>query len=92
MDDSKLFNVPVKGDFVIKQNGNIVMEILHDGDKILSKRIIDNSPTYWQVCPLCKGSGIITPQYFAAMNTSCTCDACDGKKIVSTLTGKPPTY
>jgi len=39
----------------------------------------------WQKCPVCNGTGecnIIHPP---------SCKTCDGKGIISSLTGKPPT-
>jgi len=41
----------------------------------------------WQLCPECLGSGslLIPPTL-----ESETCDLCNGKKIISKLTGQPP--
>lgn len=38
----------------------------------------------WQECPICKGIGqILTNNYNK-------CNVCNGKKIISRLTGRPP--
>lgn len=41
----------------------------------------------YQKCPICSGSGTIT----TAMSTASTCPTCNGKRIISQLTGLPPT-
>jgi hypothetical protein len=41
----------------------------------------------WQKCPICLGSGIV----FTSSGTShITCSVCNGRKIISELTGLPP--
>ena len=45
----------------------------------------------WQLCPKCNGQGTVSPGY-AATNTSCTCNLCNGRMIISVLTGLPPAY
>ena len=42
----------------------------------------------WQVCPLCKGSGV-TPHSYSTQ-TSMQCTVCKSKKIINELTGHPP--
>lgn len=37
----------------------------------------------WQTCPICKGSGCMGYH-------GIKCDTCNGTKIISELTGKPP--
>ncbi len=37
----------------------------------------------WQKCPVCNGSGVVPPFYT-------DCSTCNGKRIISELTGKPP--
>jgi DnaJ-class molecular chaperone len=36
----------------------------------------------WQACPICKGNGLTLRDE--------TCTVCNGKKIISELTGLPP--
>jgi DnaJ-class molecular chaperone len=44
----------------------------------------------WQLCPKCEGSGqAMNARNEIPMYTD-TCDVCDGKKIISKQTGKPP--
>lgn len=43
----------------------------------------------WQACPICGGTG--TDYSGLAYNTSNICTVCNGKKIISKLTGKPPS-
>lgn len=44
----------------------------------------------FQTCPLCKGKGYL---FTSGISTSCTepCTVCTGQKIISILTGKPPS-
>lgn len=43
----------------------------------------------WQKCPICNGSGKI---YNTLSSSSYdTCSTCNGKKIISELTGLPPS-
>lgn len=44
--------------------------------------------TGWQSCPHCNGTGI--SQNSGTYNTLPTCTVCNGKKIISTITGQPP--
>lgn len=44
----------------------------------------------WQVCPKCEGSGIAMNFNNEVPMTTDTCDVCEGKKIISQQTGKPP--
>lgn len=44
----------------------------------------------WQLCPKCNGQG--TNYNNNAINTSCICDLCNGHKIISAFTGKPPQH
>lgn len=49
----------------------------------------DASPvTGWQLCPKCNGNGSMSS--WMSTNVWETCDVCDGKKIISVLTGQPP--
>lgn len=46
---------------------------------------------YWQLCPKCAGTGTMMqmlPGY--VVSTHAICDLCNGKKIISSLTGQPP--
>lgn len=47
---------------------------------------------YWQNCPHCGGWGKEpTGYYFVTVQfTIHDCSVCKGKKIISTITGKPP--
>jgi DnaJ-class molecular chaperone len=42
----------------------------------------------WQKCPICNGTGKVSEPL--SNNTSTTCTVCQGKKIISELTGLPP--
>lgn len=42
----------------------------------------------WQLCPKCNGSGAAYSPF--SNGTSAVCDVCDGKKIISVITGLPP--
>lgn len=48
---------------------------------------------YWQLCPKCNGDGDLfrynSPSIMAT-NARPICDVCNGKKIISTVTGLPP--
>ena len=41
----------------------------------------------FEVCPLCKGEGFITQM----SNDKVTCSVCKGAKVISELTGLPPS-
>lgn len=47
----------------------------------------------WQLCPKCSGNGYYIDTGFngTTVNASAVCDLCDGQKIISTITGKPPS-
>jgi DnaJ-class molecular chaperone len=42
----------------------------------------------WQKCPVCNGTGKVSDTL--SNSTSATCTVCQGKKIISELTGLPP--
>lgn len=42
----------------------------------------------YQKCPICNGSGNTYSNY--SLNTSTSCKTCNGKGIISQLTGLPP--
>ena len=42
----------------------------------------------WQKCPICLGTGI--DNSIIIFNKVIKCTTCDGKKIISTITGNPP--
>mgnify|MGYP003594227133 CR=1 FL=1 len=44
----------------------------------------------WQVCPICNGTGIVPQDGFTSACYQ-TCTVCNGHKIISELTGLPPT-
>lgn len=44
----------------------------------------------FQKCPCCGGTGKESPQYTNALPITCT--VCNGYKIISELTGLPPSY
>ncbi len=43
----------------------------------------------WQKCPICNGSGL---NYQETSIKNCPCSVCNGSKIISELTGKPPKH
>jgi len=48
-----------------------------------------STPTQgWQRCPICEGTGIYQGQ--GTFHEIPTCPTCNGKRIISTLTGLPP--
>lgn len=48
---------------------------------------------FWQLCPKCNGDGNLlrynTPNIMGT-NANPICDLCNGKKIISIITGLPP--
>ena len=50
---------------------------------------------YWQICPKCNGDGDLlrynSPSIMGT-NAAPICDVCNGKKIISNVTGLPPEY
>ena len=42
----------------------------------------------YQKCPICNGSGDTNSNY--SLNTSTSCKTCNGKGIISEITGLPP--
>ncbi|HRI34984.1 MAG TPA: hypothetical protein PLD02_14645 [Saprospiraceae bacterium] len=44
----------------------------------------------YQACPICNGSGTVFSPL--SSTTSAICTVCNGKKIIDTVTGLPPTY
>ena len=42
----------------------------------------------WQKCPICNGTG--NSYNNMTMNTSSTCKTCNGRGIISEITGLPP--
>lgn len=49
----------------------------------------------WQLCPKCNGTGMrmgvtYTPTDYKINNYESCCDLCNGLKVISTLTGRPP--
>lgn len=54
-----------------------------------SKQQLTYSPV-WQLCPKCAGSGRAMNYDLQIPTTWDTCDVCNGKKIISTITGQPP--
>lgn len=45
----------------------------------------------WQKCPVCNGTGTI-PGGHVSSSLFTTCPTCDGKRIISQLTGLPPSF
>ena len=43
----------------------------------------------WQKCPICKGTGQ-DESWLVHNGSKPKCPACNGKRIINTLTGKPP--
>jgi len=49
----------------------------------------------WQLCPKCNGTGLMLHHqmwnnYSTISTAPCTCDVCEGKKIISKINGLPP--
>ena len=45
----------------------------------------------WQLCPKCNGEGqVLSISYFSNNYDKVICDLCNGKKIISKVTGEPP--
>lgn len=60
-------------------------------DSLKKIEYISNTPTPtqgWQRCPICEGTGIYQGQ--GTFSEIPTCPTCNGKRIISTLTGLPP--
>jgi len=62
--------------------------------KIGDCEILQNN---WQVCPKCIGQGVLWyppgrpwMEQFSGPAEMYECDICKGKKIISSITGKPP--
>ena len=57
---------------------------------------MDNETNVWQKCPKCSGSGKVFPTHIEALNSQIllthpiVCNVCNGKCIISMITGKPP--
>ena len=50
---------------------------------------ITYSSGLWQCCPKCAGEGIVSTKGLSSATTE-KCDVCNGKKIISKITGLPP--
>jgi len=49
----------------------------------------------WQLCPKCNGTGEVVETYYDSEKTTFNihyikCLICEGKMIISSITGKPP--
>lgn len=45
----------------------------------------------FQKCPVCDGNGEVPNQSRLSNNTiTCVCPTCNGKRIISSITGQPP--
>lgn len=44
----------------------------------------------WQRCPICNGTGIDPNPGLGSSNACPVCPTCEGKRIISELTGLPP--
>lgn len=44
----------------------------------------------WQKCPICNGTGV--DQQNSTPNKMATCPTCNGKRIISEVSGLPPIY
>jgi hypothetical protein len=56
-----------------------------------------NNSDVWQKCPVCAGTGKVYEDFPFPTNTGSTsfgriCPACQGKRMVSKLTGLPPGH
>lgn len=47
----------------------------------------------WLKCPICNGTGRVAVEIYNTTNSNptCTCTVCNGAKIISELTGLPPS-
>lgn len=58
-------------------------------DSLKKVEYISTTPTQnWQRCPICEGTGIYQGQ--GTFSEIPVCPTCNGKRIISTLTGLPP--
>jgi len=72
-----------------------------DGISQVCSRCRDNNKqvfNHWQLCPKCAGQGRIwTPpdwpynETYTTGGQSFECDVCKGKKVISSITGLPPS-
>ena len=46
----------------------------------------------FQKCPICNGTGIDPAPGYTTSNACPTCGVCQGKRIISELTGLPPVH
>lgn len=46
----------------------------------------------WQKCPVCRGLGTVLPEKGTHPSSVTVCSCCNGKKIISAITGLPPKY
>ena len=55
--------------------------------------IVNTEAVGWQLCPKCNGDGNLYRYNSPALicSTSAVCDICNGRKIISVVTGLPPT-
>ena len=60
--------------------------------------VYTNSTNVWQTCPICGGNGHVPGGFYNSVggssvtaNVSEVCRTCNGKGIISSLTGTPPT-
>ncbi len=77
------------GDDVIEKINSLQQQLNMDSLKKIE--YINNTPTPtqgWQRCPICEGTGIYQGQ--GTFHEIPTCPTCNGKRIISTLTGLPP--
>lgn len=44
----------------------------------------------WQRCPICNGIGQV--ENYGSSSLFSVCTTCEGKKIISEITGLPPVY
>lgn len=45
----------------------------------------------WQKCPICNGKGVVTANGYTSSVFE-QCGVCNGMKIISDVTGLPPSY
>jgi len=75
---------------MLDENGYVVVKGT-PGDIIgwIAKNCLSEKVQHeWQICPKCNGSGMMWSQFYQTRME--TCDLCNGKKIISKLTGQPP--
>lgn len=78
--------IGITGGYTCFRCGQFIMnDVIHFCSQCCSHQF-----QYWQICPKCIGKGIINSEKNTSSNTTEICNLCNGKMIISILTGKPP--